>query len=91
MSILLKHIYSFAEKPRKNKYIMTVCCLFSKWPEATALPGNIAIKLLNFCCTVLPDTDEENLLTRSLIISIIDIYMYLNEIVFLRLMMNCAY
>ena len=30
------------ETPRGNKYIMTVSCLFSKWPEATALPDKSA-------------------------------------------------
>ena len=28
--------------PEGNKYIMTVSCLFSKWPEATALPDKTA-------------------------------------------------
>ena len=31
------------ETPQKNKYIMIVSCLFSKWPEATALPDKTAI------------------------------------------------
>ena len=44
-----------------NKYIMTVSCLFSKWPEATALPGKTATGVAEFrflcftrhgCCKV---------------------------------------
>ena len=44
-----------------NKYIMTVSCLFSKWPEATALPSKSAIGVAEFlfkcftrhgCCKV---------------------------------------
>ena len=30
------------ETQKGNKYIMTVSCLFSKWPEATALPDKTA-------------------------------------------------
>ena len=42
------------ETPRKNKYIMTVSCLLSKWPEATALPDKTAIGVTEF---LLPDMD----------------------------------
>lgn len=44
-----------------NKYIMTVSCLFSKWPEATALPDKTATGVAEFlflcftrhgCCKV---------------------------------------
>ncbi|KAL5471089.1 hypothetical protein EMCRGX_G029165 [Ephydatia muelleri] len=44
-----------------NKYIMTVSCLFSKWPEATALPDKTATGVTEFlflcftrhgCCKV---------------------------------------
>ena len=47
--------------PRGNKYIMTVSCFFSKWPEATALPDKTAVGVANFlfkcftrhgCCRV---------------------------------------
>ena len=31
-----------------NKYVMTVCCLFSKWPEVTALPDKTAIGVAEF-------------------------------------------
>ena len=31
-----------------NKYIMTVSCLFSKWPEATALPDKTATVIAEF-------------------------------------------
>ena len=34
--------------PRKNKYIMTVTCLFSKWPEATALVDKSATGIAEF-------------------------------------------
>lgn len=36
------------ETPRGNKYIMTVSCLFSKWPEATALPDKCADGVAEF-------------------------------------------
>ena len=47
--------------PRGNKYIMTVSCYFSKWPEATALPDKSAVGVAEFlfkcftrlgCCKV---------------------------------------
>ena len=47
--------------PRGNKYIMTVSCFFSKWPEATALADKTAIGVAEFlfklftrhgCCKV---------------------------------------
>ncbi len=49
------------ETSRGNKYIMTVSCFFSKWPEATALPDKSAIGIAEFlfkcftrfgCCKV---------------------------------------
>ena len=49
------------ETPRGNKYLLTVSCLFSKWPEATALPDKTAAGVAEFlfrcfsrhgCCTV---------------------------------------
>ena len=49
------------ETPRGNKYIMNVSCLFSKWPEATALPDKTALGVADFlfqcftghgCCRV---------------------------------------
>ncbi|KAL5509510.1 hypothetical protein EMCRGX_G004899 [Ephydatia muelleri] len=49
------------ETQKGNKYIMTVSCLFSKWPEATALPDKIATGVAEFlflcftrhgCCKV---------------------------------------
>ena len=36
------------ETPQKDKYIMTVSYLFSKWPEATALPDKTAIGVSEF-------------------------------------------
>ena len=33
------------ETSRGSKYIMTVSCLFSKWPEATALPESLLLGL----------------------------------------------
>lgn len=39
-----------------NKYIMTVSCLFSKWPEATALKRQLRV-LQNFCFIALLDMD----------------------------------
>ena len=42
------------ETPRGKKYIMTVSCLFSKWPEATALPdkkGTGVAEFLYLCYT----------------------------------------
>ena len=59
------------ETPRINKFIMTVSCLFSKWPEATALPDKTAVGVVEF---LLHETMDENLLTRCLISS--HIYMY---------------
>ena len=56
-----------------NKYIMTVSCLFSKWPEATTLPNKIAIVVAEFlfkcftrhgCCKVKISDKEESLLIR---------------------------
>ena len=49
------------ETQKGNKYIMTVSCLFSKWPEATALPDKTATGVAEFlllcftrhgCCKV---------------------------------------
>ena len=49
------------ETPRGNKYIMTVSCLFYKWPEATALPDKSSVGVAEFlfkcftrhgCCKV---------------------------------------
>ena len=49
------------ETSNGNKYIMTVCCLFSKCPEAAALPDKSAIGVAEFlfkcftrhgCCKV---------------------------------------
>ena len=49
------------ETPRGNKFIMTVSCYFSKWPEATALPNKTAAGVAEFlfqcftrhgCCSV---------------------------------------
>ena len=49
------------ETTRGNKYIMTVSCYFSKWPEATSLPNKSAIGVAEFlykcftrlgCCQV---------------------------------------
>ena len=49
------------ETPRGNKYILTISCFFSKWPEATALPDKIATGITEFlfkcftrhrCCKV---------------------------------------
>eukprot|EP00731_Ephydatia_muelleri_P018169 Em0011g209a len=49
------------ETQKGNKYIMTVSCLFSKWPEATALPDRTATGVAEFlflcftrhgCCKV---------------------------------------
>lgn len=46
---------------RGNKYIMTVSCFFSKWPEATALTNKTAVEVAKFlfkcftrhgCCQV---------------------------------------
>ena len=46
---------------RGNKYIITVSCLFSKWPEAAALPDKMATGVAEFlfrcfachgCCKV---------------------------------------
>ena len=42
------------ETPKGKKYIMTVSCLFSKWPKATALPdktGTGVPELLYLCYT----------------------------------------
>ena len=36
------------ETPQKNKSVMTVSCLFSKWPEATALHDKTAIGVAEF-------------------------------------------
>ncbi|KAL5505415.1 hypothetical protein EMCRGX_G006842 [Ephydatia muelleri] len=36
------------ETQKGNKYIMTVSCLFSKWPEATALPDKTATGVAEF-------------------------------------------
>jgi len=33
-----------------NKYIVSVSCLFSKWPEATALPDKSAIDVAELIC-----------------------------------------
>ena len=38
----------FPETPRGKKYIMTVSCLFSKWPEATALPDKMGTGVADF-------------------------------------------
>ncbi len=47
--------------PRGNKYILTVSCFFSKWPEATPLPNKNATGVAEFlfkcftrhgCCNV---------------------------------------
>ena len=49
------------ETPRGHKYILTVSCFFSKWPEATALPDKTATGIAEFlfkcftrhgCCKV---------------------------------------
>ena len=49
------------ETQRGNKYIMTVSCYFSKWPEAAALPNKTAAGVAEFlfqcftrhgCCNV---------------------------------------
>ena len=49
------------EIPRGNKYILTISCFFSKWPEATALPDKTATGIAEFlfkcftrhgCCKV---------------------------------------
>ena len=43
------------QTPRGNRYIMTVSCLFSKWPEATALKDKGADGVAEFlfkCFTV---------------------------------------
>ena len=49
------------ETARGKRYIMTVSCLFSKWPEATALPDKTAPGIAEFlfkcftrhgCCSV---------------------------------------
>ena len=49
------------ETTRGNKYIITVSCLFSKWPEAAALPDKTATGVAEFlfqcfthhgCCKV---------------------------------------
>ena len=36
------------ETPQTHKSVMTVSCLFSKWPEATALPDKTAIGVAEF-------------------------------------------
>ena len=36
------------QKGNKYMYIMTVSCLFSKWPEATALPDKTATEVAEF-------------------------------------------
>ena len=43
--------------PRGNKYIMSVSCYFSKWPEATVLPDKSAVGVAEFYSNVLPDWD----------------------------------
>ena len=61
------------ETARGNKYIMTVSCYFSKWPEATALPNKNAVGVAEFLFKCLHDLDAaksrsvikaENLLIR---------------------------
>eukprot|EP00731_Ephydatia_muelleri_P027168 Em0019g41a len=44
------------ETQKGNKYIMTVSCLFSKWPEATALPDKTATGGAEFLFFVLHKT-----------------------------------
>ena len=38
------------ETQKGNKYIMTVSCLLSKWPEATALTDKTATGVAVFFC-----------------------------------------
>ena len=54
-------VVSLTETQRGNKYIMTVSCYFSKWPEAAALPNKTAAGIAEFlfqcftrhgCCNV---------------------------------------
>ena len=36
------------ETLRGNKYIITISCLFLKWPEATAFPDKSAVGIAEF-------------------------------------------
>ena len=66
---------------RGNRYIMTVSCLFSKWPEATALPDKTASGVSEFlfqcfcrhgCCSVkISDQGREfvNEVVKEMVIS----------------------
>ena len=48
-------IGSLPKTAMRNKYTMTVSCLFSKWPEATALKNKKAVGVAKFlfkCFTV---------------------------------------
>ena len=44
---------------------MTVSCLFSKWPEATALPDKSAVSIAEFCFSA--SQDMAAVMLRSLI------------------------
>ena len=86
------------ETPRGKKYIMTVSCLFSKWPEATALPDRKGTGVAEFlylcytrhgCCKVSRyQTNGENLSMRCL--NSIFFFMVPNFTFSNRLMMNFA-
>ena len=70
------------ETPRGNKYIITVSCYFSKWPEAAALPDKGADGVAEFlfkcfsrhgCCRVkITDQGRE----------------FVNKVYFLELQLN---
>ena len=47
-TICVDYIGPLPETQKGNKYIMTVSCLFSKWPEATALPYKTATGVAEF-------------------------------------------
>ena len=68
-TIAVDPIGPLPETPRINKFIMTVSCLFSIWPEATALPDKTAVAVVEF---LLHETMDENLLTRYLLSSVTD-------------------
>ena len=56
------------KRSRGNKYIMTVSCLFSRWPEATALPDESSVGVAEFLFRCFTRhgylIKEENLSTR---------------------------
>ncbi len=60
---------------RGNRHIMTESCLFSKWPEATALPDKTAANVAEFlfqsfirhgCCKVKISDQVRELVNKAL-------------------------